>query len=133
MTHFSGLARLSSINGYTVQAAADKARFHRLGRLFLQRLADDIGLPQQTYELRSNVAGPAVSGEVTLHGETLHAWLQESCVGKPGVSLFYRTCKGRKDYCGGANHTLHLGGLTQASYGALVARCRVLASVEVVS
>lgn len=126
--HLSTLRSFAGINGYTVEAARKKAAFHRAARLFLQRLADDIGLPQSTYEVRSNAGGMAVSGEVTLHGETFYAWLQESCVGKPGLTLYYRACRGRGDYCGGINRQQRLDTLTLTRYPALVAECRALST-----
>lgn len=126
------LRTLRDIHGYDDNAAARKASFHRAGRLFLQRLADDIGLQQGTYETRSNKAGPAVSGEVTLHGETFYAWLQESCVGPRGVSMTYRTCKGPKDYCGGTNHTVRLADLKGDRYPRLVSECRRIAQAGAV-
>lgn len=105
------LAGLRNINGYTATADADKTTFHREGVKFLRELAKEIGMPDGTYAIRSNKAGPAVSGEVTLHGETLYVQLYESCVGSGGVSILYRTCRGLKDYSGGTNNDARMDAL----------------------
>ncbi|MBL7598997.1 hypothetical protein INQ10_23470, partial [Escherichia coli] len=66
-------------------------------------LADALGLCDGTYDIRSNKGGPAVSGEITLHGE--EAWVQLSlgCSG-PGREVLYRRVRGRDDHCGDRNH-----------------------------
>jgi hypothetical protein len=96
--------RLSGINEYTMGAARDKYTLHTHGAQFLAQVAAALGIPLAGRDLRSNKGGMAVSGEVTLHTDTLYVQLYESCVGSSGVSVMYRTCKGRKDYCGGRNH-----------------------------
>lgn len=98
------LAALREINGYTDSANEAKLTFHREGAKFLRELAKAVGMPNGTYDVRSNKAGPAVSGEVTLHGETLYVQLSESCVGGPGIGILFRTCRGTKDYTGGQNN-----------------------------
>lgn len=98
------LAALREINGYTAEADAAKLTFHREGAKFLRDVAKEVGIPSGTYDVRSNKAGPAVSGEVTLHGETLYVQLSESCVGGPGIGILFRTCRGNRDYTGGQNH-----------------------------
>lgn len=107
------LARLKNINGYSVEANAAKETFHSEGRKFLKSLAKEIGMPEGSYEIRSNKAGMAVSGEVTLHGETLYVQLSESVVGRPGVGILYRTCEGRKDYRGGNNNWAEMSDLAR--------------------
>jgi hypothetical protein len=102
------LASLQNINGYSAEADADKLAFHREGTTFLRALAKEVGMPEGTYSVRTNKAGPAVSGEVTLHGETLYVQLSESCVGGRGVGILYRTCRGTSDYSGGQNNWLML-------------------------
>jgi hypothetical protein len=90
----SRLAAMQGINGYTVNAEGDKLLFLREGAAFMRSLAKEIGMQTGTYTVRTNRGGPAVSGEVYLHGETLYAWLEESCVGERGIGLTYRTCRG---------------------------------------
>lgn len=68
-----------------------KAAFHTAARAFLKGL----GIPG---DIRSNKGGPAVSGEVTLHGDSVYIQLSAD-----SEWFFFRTCKGRKDYTGGRN------------------------------
>lgn len=105
-----------------------KAQLHRHGRVFLRSLAADLGLVPGTYEIRSNKGGPAVSGEVTLHAEHLYVQLFESCI-RRGVSVMYRTCKGRTDYCGGTNHFTSVAALS----GSLDARQRFVMQCKVMA
>ncbi|SRR5258706_6243676 len=92
------------IHAYTPEAAARKRRFLRDAQTFLNALARQIGLKRVDYDLRANPAGVAVSGEVTLHGDTLYVQVFESCCLPRGVSVLYRRCHGRHDYCGETNH-----------------------------
>ena len=77
-------------------------------------MAETLGLPAGSYEVRSNQGGIAVSGEVTLHAEALYVQLSESAVSR-GVSMLYRSCDSRKDYCGHQNHFASMSGLNEAS------------------
>ena len=83
-----------------------KNSFHATARARLRALADLIPLARGSYDIRSNKAGIAVSGEITLHGESLYLQVSQSCMGTNGIML--RECKGRKDYSGGRNHFLPL-------------------------
>lgn len=80
-----------------------KAAFHHEARRLLRRLAKALALDADSYDIRSNQGGIAVSGEVTLHGETLYVQVSQSYIG-PGSEVLYRQCNGRKDYCGDRNH-----------------------------
>ena len=82
-----------------------KEEFLKRGRRQLRRVARAMGLVTDQYEVRVNRGGIAVSGEVTLHSDHIYCQLYQSCR-KVGASLLYRTCEGRKDYCGGPNHFL---------------------------
>ena len=82
---------------------AAKRRFHSRARSQLRRLAATLGLQPGAYELRSNLAGIAVSGEITLHGDCLYVQASQSVMG-PDRGMLFRTCKGRKDYVGGPNN-----------------------------
>ncbi|MGY3581782.1 alpha/beta hydrolase [Bradyrhizobium sp. USDA 4350] len=88
-----------------------KQAFHRTARARLKALAEVLELPEGSYDLRSNKAGIAVSGDVTLHHDKLYIQASQSAmVAENGAAhgLLVRTCKGRKDYTGGRNHMLHL-------------------------
>jgi len=80
-----------------------KRLFHSRARSQLRRLATALDLSPGSYDLRSNRAGIAVSGEITLHTERLYVQVSQSVMGDANGILF-RTCKGRKDYVGGSNN-----------------------------
>ncbi len=84
-------------------ADARKHEFHRLARRQLSFLAKILDLSPGSYDLRSNMAGIAVSGEVTLHAD--HIYVQASQpFGGFDSGILIRTCNGRKDYVGGPNN-----------------------------
>jgi hypothetical protein len=82
---------------------AAKRLFHSRARTQLRRLATALGLRPGSYDLRSNPAGIAVSGEITLHTDRLYVQASQSAMGN-GSGILFRTCKGRKDYVGGPNN-----------------------------
>ena len=77
-----------------------KLEFHRLGKRVLKAIAEELGLQSGTYDIRSNLGGTAVAGEITLHSE--HCYIQ-FMLGAMGDQFMCRSCKGRKDLLGGAN------------------------------
>ena len=81
----------------------EKRAFHLAAHRQLRRLADALGLPPGTYSIRSNAGGMAVSGEITLHAERIYVQACQPATGHDSGVLF-RTCQGRKDYCGGPNN-----------------------------
>lgn len=103
-----------------------KGRFHTTARSRLKKLAAELALPPGSFDLRSNRAGIAVSGEVTLHHD--HAYIQVSQFGLPsGHGILIRTCKSRKDYSGGPNHFIALTMLDDVP--ALAAAVRAITGV----
>lgn len=80
-----------------------KRLFHSDGRKALRALAIALGLPDKSYDIRSNLAGIAISGEVTLHGEAVYVDLSLGCMGA-GREVMFRRVTGRKDYVGDRNH-----------------------------
>ncbi len=79
-----------------------KDQMLRNARMFLARIAEEVlGLAKGQYDLRVNQAGPAVSGEATLHTDRLYVQISQWSVGNRTV--LYRTCNGRADYTGGTN------------------------------
>ena len=78
-----------------------KLKYHALGKRVLKAIAAELGLQSGTYDIRSNLGGTAVAGEVTLHGE--HIYIQ-FCEPMNGLEVLYRSCNGRKDYSGGGNY-----------------------------
>lgn len=84
-----------------------KRQFHSQGLARLRALAAALGLPKDSYDIRSNRGGIAVSGEITLHTNSIYVQIsQPSFGGDRGILV--RTCKGRKDYTGGKNNFLPL-------------------------
>ena len=83
--------------------SAAKATFHKEGRKAMTRLAKALGLQRGQFELRSNMAGIACSGEITIHSADLYIQFDLGCMG-PGHEVMFRSCKGREDYVGGRNH-----------------------------
>lgn len=79
-----------------------KERFHKQGAAVLRALARELGYQRGDYDLRHNQGGVAVSGEITLHSDTLYVELFQSALG-PAYGFMWRTCNGRKDYTGGRN------------------------------
>lgn len=107
----SALLSAQEYNGYTDAGAARKKAFHTQAKKWLKQVASALGLPAGSFELRSNQAGIAVSGEVTLHSNSLYIQVHEAMFG-PGLGVLYRSCAGRKDYSGGHNHHCALADLT---------------------
>jgi len=92
-----------------------KQRFHTAARAQLRRLATTLGLPPGSFDLRSNLGGIAVSGEITLHHDDVYIQVCQPASGAPRVrpaagprtgfsGILIRTCQGRCDYTGGPNH-----------------------------
>lgn len=79
-----------------------KRLFHAEARKALRRLAEALGLDPAACDIRVCAGGPAVSGEVILHGDELYVQIALSGYG-PGEILFRRVT-GRRDFCGGRNH-----------------------------
>jgi hypothetical protein len=76
----------------------NKRKFKKVSMNFLKSLAEKLELPEGSYDIRYNPGGIAVSGEATLHHENFYFQL--------GQIPYWRPCKGRKDFVGGANHML---------------------------
>jgi len=79
-----------------------KSKFHEQAEVVLHRLAKLLGYKADDYDLRHNEGGIAVSGEITLHSDTLYVQFFQSAIGS-SHGFMWRTCKGRKDYCGNRN------------------------------
>ena len=95
-----------------------KKAFHREGKKVLRKLAALMGLKKGEYDVRSNMGGIAVSGEVTLHTDRLYVQIDQTIMGPQSVILM-RTCDGRKDYTGGMNHFAPITALTDLDRFAL--------------
>ena len=83
--------------------APAKKLFHSDGRKAMKRLAEALGLARDSYDVRSNHGGIAVSGDVMLQGAELHVRLSLGCMG-PGQEVLFRRVAGRHDHIGDRNH-----------------------------
>ena len=81
-----------------------KDALHALARKQFKALAAELGLQKGEYDLRTNKAGPAVLGETTLHTDKIYVQVG----GSASCYLMYRTCNGRKDYCGEQNRYMQI-------------------------
>ncbi|MCG5481976.1 hypothetical protein [Sinorhizobium alkalisoli] len=102
-----------------------KCRFHSTTRSRLKKLAAE-HLAAGSYEIRSNKAGIAASGEITLHHEQFYLQVGQFDL-SPGHGILIRTCKGRKDFTGGPNHFVGLQLLDDIP--ALAASVRIITGV----
>lgn len=80
-----------------------KRLFHTRARRQLLKLAAVLGLSPSSFDLRSNEAGPAVSGEITLHAPHLYVQVCQPATGAD-TGILIRSCTGRRDYIGGINN-----------------------------
>lgn len=90
--------------GYDADA---KASFHAEGRKAMTRLASALGLKRGEYRVRSNQAGIAVSGDVSLDTAELYIQLELGCMG-PGNEVMFRNVDGSR---GGRNNWASLSEL----------------------
>lgn len=93
-------ANYKAITGYGDESIS-KEDWLKAGRSVLKQLVKALGLPDGSYEIRINRAGPAVSGDIILHGQWLYVNLSQTAMSNTG--FYWRLCNGRKDYTGGVN------------------------------
>lgn len=86
---------------YSTSAQA-KEKVLRDDRAKLRQVAKLLGIPAKKPFLRTNPGGPAVWGEVALHGDWIY--IQYSRSHSQGILI--RTCTSTKDYVGGRNFYL---------------------------
>jgi hypothetical protein len=104
-----------------------KQRFHTAARARLRRLATTLGFRPRSFDLRSNLGGIAVSGEITLHHDDVYIQVCQPASGADS-GILIRTCQGRRDYTGGRNHLAPLRLLDDAP--TLVARVRAVIATK---
>ncbi|MBQ69661.1 hypothetical protein CL689_06340 [Candidatus Saccharibacteria bacterium] len=78
----------------------NKAEFAKRSKEFLKNLAKVMNLPKDSFSVRYNAGGPAVSGEATLHADNFYVQIHE---GRKGADILYRSCKSQNDFTGGQN------------------------------
>lgn len=72
------------------------------GRKVLEEIAKRIPIAKGSYDIRMSPGGPAVSGEVTLHGERVYVQISADWL-RMDHGVLVRSCDGRADYSGGTN------------------------------
>ncbi len=90
---------------------SEKEQLHKLGKAALKELAKALGL--SNFDVRSNKAGIACSGEVTLHDERFYLQISPSSCCPP---VLLRSCEGRKDYTGGRNMFYKLSEISEPHF-----------------
>jgi hypothetical protein len=99
-----------------------KNEFHVQARKVLRALAGALHLEPDSFAIRSNLAGIAVSGEVMLHGEDVYVQVSTGCMGR-GHEVMFRRVAGRDDLTGGANHWASIEELVEPDrFAARIAR-----------
>ncbi len=94
-----------------------KELFLREARSFLRRLAKDLRLAPDSFEIRTNRGGIAGSGEVILHHDHVYIFVDEGVNFGQGKAFYWRTCEDRKDFTGGTNRWVTFAELaTTAGY-----------------
>jgi hypothetical protein len=104
-----------------------KRRFHATARARLRKLAAALDFTPDTFDLRSNEAGIAVSGEITLHHDCVYVQVSQPAMGFDS-GILMRTVEGRRDYTGGRNHFAPLSLLDEIP--ALAGRVRAVMAAE---
>ena len=89
-----------------------KRLYQAEARKALRRLADALVLDPATYDIRVCAGGPAVSGEVILHGEQLY--VRVSLGGYGPSEVLFRRVSGRIDHVGARNHWAAISELIDA-------------------
>lgn len=87
------ICRLSNLAGYH---SVNKECYRRAAMTYLRALAKDLHLAKDSYSVRFNPGGIAVSGDAILHHDLFYLNVSSGMA-------YWRTCKGRKDYSGDAN------------------------------
>lgn len=98
------LRRLAYLANNSAYNEANKMEYQRLGRRVLKELVAQLPFDRDQYEIRWNPGGIGVSGDHTLHCETVYVSLADNI----NTGWFYfRSCKHLKDYTGGTNQIVH--------------------------
>jgi hypothetical protein len=96
-----------------LETRVKKETLHRSGKRLLLEIAGVLQLSPEAYDVRSNKGGNGVMGEVTLHSDHLYLMVHVGMGSE--LKVLYRTCNGRKDYCGGMNHYVGVPELASAT------------------
>jgi hypothetical protein len=92
-----------------------KQELHTLGKSVLRQIAKALNLQKGEYYIRSNKAGIACSGEITLHAKDFYFQIQPDSFMR-GKEILLRGCNGLKDYTGKINHFLSIQDLKNGEF-----------------
>lgn len=111
-TYLKQTAKIWDTSVLSYAESIDKINAHKRAERVLRHLASRVlGLDKYQYSIRSNMAGIASSGDVTLHTDALglqggsygiYVAVAQSLAGTETV--LYRACDHRADYVGYTNH-----------------------------
>ena len=104
------------------EMSPSKARFHRQYKRLLKTVAEKMGMAPGTYDIRSMKGGPAVMGEVVLHGDHIYVMVIGDKLKRDEPAVMYRTVQGRRDYTGGQNHWMQSSLLNDPHHAASILR-----------
>lgn len=90
--------------------AANKKAFHAEAKKVLRQVAKKMDLSTGDFDIKSNQAGVAVSGEIHLHTDGLYITISGP-IFMDKTEIMYRQCNGRKESTGGANQWVCLSRL----------------------
>lgn len=103
------MAEGSPIQGYDSYERDDtpnadkKMDWLKTGKKILKELSKELRYyPDETFDIRINVAGTACSGDAILHSDNFYINLSQSCLGKD-FGFMWRICDGKKDFTGKTN------------------------------
>ena len=108
--------KLLALTGKCSGDAERKAEFKRLSMKLLRAVAKVVG-----GKVSFNPGGIAVSGDASLHSETLHLFFNADGIGSPMLGICGRTCKGASDNQGGPNRWFSGKMLAETGVDGLVA------------
>lgn len=91
------LRKLKSLMGNCSYHESNKREFKRLGMKMMRELRTALGIEA---DVRYSAGGIAVSGDCILHGDSVYVSFNADMT----YGIMCRSCNGRKDYSGGANH-----------------------------
>jgi len=101
-THSNVSFRLEAHSRHKTFAYDNKGKkaFHRMATQLLEEIAEELNHPER--EIRSNLGGIAVSGEVTLHTDRIYIQISKGMGEK--MAVLFRSVEGVRDYMGGNNN-----------------------------
>ena len=110
----SEIEKMISLSGKCGYNEACKNTFKKLSMKLLRDVDNILGTKGK---VSFNAGGIAVSGDASLHSDTIHLFFNaDGC----GLGICGRTCKGQSDYQGGANRWFSFDQLKRGGVSGLV-------------